>query len=148
MEKKKYKRRHYLINRSIQFTYAGIAIYLLLIGIILVGSFTYYITLNTILNQLQLENQLIDAYKIVSSINSIILKRIGILFFALILLVFILEILFLHRIAGPLYRIEKTLNDIADGKKVEFIKLRKKDFLKPLANSVNKVIEKINSFKL
>jgi len=47
-----------------------------------------------------------------------------------------------------LYRIEKTLNNIANGKKVEFIKLRKKDFLKSLAESVNKVIEKINSTKL
>jgi len=59
-QKKKYKRRNYLINKPLQFAYAGIAVWLLLIAIILVGTFTYYITLNTILNQLQMENQLID----------------------------------------------------------------------------------------
>ncbi len=144
-QKKKYKRRkNYLINKPLQFTYTGIAIWLLLIAIILVGTFTYYITLNTILNQLQMENQLIDAYKIVSKINSILIKRLGILLILVIFFAFILEILFLHRISGPIYRIEKTLNDIADGKKVQPIKLRKKDFFKSLAVSVNKVIEKVN----
>ena len=144
-EKKKYKRRkNYLINKPLQFAYAGIAVWFLLIAIILVGTFTYYITLNTILNQLQIENQLVDANRIVSIINSILIKRIGILFTLVIFFALILEILFLHRIAGPIYRIEKTLNDIADGKEVQPIKLRKKDFFKSLATSVNKVIEKIN----
>jgi len=144
-QKKKYKRRNYLVNKPLQFAYAGIAIWLLLIAIILVGTFTYYITLNTILNQLQMENQLIDAYRIVSTINSILIKRIGFLLIFVILLALILEILFLHRIAGPIYKIEKTLNDIANGKKVQPIKLRKKDFFKSLAASVNKVIEKISN---
>ena len=145
-EKKKYKRRkNYLINKPLQFAYAGITVWLLLIAIILIGTFTYYITLNTILNQLQVKNQLVDAYKAVSTINLILIKRVGILLILVILFALILEIFFLHRIAGPIYRIEKTLNDIADGKKVHPIKLRKKDFFKSLADSVNKVIEKISN---
>jgi len=145
-EKKKYKKRkNYLINKPLQFAYAGITVWLLLIAIILIGTFTYYITLNTILNQLQVKNQLVDAYKTVSTINLILIKRVGILLILVILFALILEIFFLHRIAGPIYRIEKTLNDIAEGKKVQPIKLRKKDFFKSLAASVNKVIEKISN---
>lgn len=140
-EKKRIRRRNYLVNKPLQFAYAGIAIWLLLIAIILVGTFTYYITLNTILSQLEMENQLIDAYRIISSINSLLVKRLVVLLVAVIILALVLEILFLHRIAGPIYKIEKTLNDLADGKEVDFIKLRKKDFFHSLAGAVNRVIE-------
>jgi len=56
-----------------------------------------------------MENQLIDAYRIVSTINSILIKRLGILLIIVIFLAFGLEILFLHRIAGP--RWEKSTSD-------------------------------------
>jgi hypothetical protein len=75
------------------------------------------------------------------------LKKTGFLILLLIILVFYLEVRFLHRIAGPLYRIEKTLKEISEGKDVEPIKLRKKDFYKTLADEVNKVIEYINKLK-
>jgi len=53
-----------------------------------------------------------------------------------------LGVYYLHRIAGPIYRIEKTVREMAEGKKVEPIRLRKKDFFKSLAEAVNKLIEK------
>ncbi len=46
---------------------------------------------------------------------------------------------------GPVYRIEKTLNEMAEGKRVYPVKLRKKDFFKSLAEALNRVIEKINA---
>jgi len=138
---KKYKRRKYLINKSVQFAYAGITIWLLLIATILVGTITYYLTLNTILTQIEAEKQLIDTYAIVKNINLLLGKRIGILLGFIVIFTLILEILFLHRVAGPIYRIEKTLKDLAEGKKVEKIKLRKKDFFKSLAETTNQVID-------
>ena len=138
---KKYKRRKYLINKSVQFAYAGITIWLLLIATILVGTITYYLTLNTILTQIEAEKQLIDAYAIVKNINLLLGKRIGILLGFIVIFTLILEILFLHRVAGPIYRIEKTLKDLAEGKQVNKIKLRKKDFFKSLAETTNQVID-------
>ena len=52
------------------------------------------------------------------------------------------SIVFSHRIAGPLYRIEKTLDDFIAGKEVEPIRLRRGDELKELASKINQVIEK------
>jgi len=47
-----------------------------------------------------------------------------------------------HRIAGPVYRLEKELNDRLDDKKTGPIKLREKDELKTLADKINKLIER------
>lgn len=147
MEKKINKRRKILINKPVQFIFSGITIYFVLIVIIIVGGLTYYITLNTILSQFELENKFINAYEIIKNVNLLLLKRIGIFVLFLFILVFYLEIKFLHRVAGPLYRIEKILNEIAEGKEIEPIKLRKKDFYKSLAEAVNKVIEYVNRLK-
>ncbi len=147
MEKKINKRRKILINKPVQFIFSGITIYFILIVIIIVGGLTYYITLNTILSQFELENKFINAYEIIKNVNLLLLKRIGIFVLFLFILVFYLEIKFLHRVAGPLYRIEKILNEIAEGKEIEPIKLRKKDFYKSLAEAVNKVIEYVNRLK-
>jgi len=143
----KYKRRKYLINKPLQFTYAGIAIWFLLIATILIGTITYYLTLNTILTQMEAEGQLIDAYPVVKNINLILGKRIGILVGFIVIFTLILEILFLHRIAGPIYRIEKTLKELAEGKQVNKIKLRKKDFFKSLAETTNQLIDAFQKIK-
>jgi len=139
--KKRFRRRKYLINKPLQFIYSGITIYLLLIGIIVVGITTYYITLDTILSQLEAQGGLLQAYEIVRSINSLIAKRVGILLLTVMVFAFTLAVYYLHRLAGPVYRIEKTLNDMAEGKEVSPVVLRKQDFFKSLAESLNKIIE-------
>lgn len=142
---KKNRRRKYLINKPVQFIFSGITIYFIFVVIIIIGGLTYYITLNTILTQLELENKFVNAYEIVKNINILLLKRIGLLIILLSILVFYLEIRFLHRIVGPIYRIEKILKELSEGKKVDPIKLRKRDFLKSFADTVNKVIEFVNN---
>jgi signal transduction histidine kinase len=141
------KRIKYLINKPVQFIFSGLTVYFIILVIILVGGLTYFITLNTILSQLELENKIVDAYGIIRNINILLLKRIGILLLLLISLTFYLEIRFLHRIVGPLYRIEKVLNEIIEGKNVEHIKLRRKDFLKSFAETINRLIDYINKIR-
>ncbi len=45
-----------------------------------------------------------------------------------------------HRIAGPLYRLERELEEIIAGKKHEPIKVRSKDELKSLVDKINKFL--------
>jgi len=142
MEQRKYvRRKNYLINKPLQFAYAGIAIWLLLIGIILVGTFTYYITLDTILRQMESAKFSSDAYQLVRSINYLLSKKIGSLLIFVVILAGVLEILYMHRIAGPIFRIERTLKEVAEGKSFSPIRLRRKDFFKTLAEAVNKFME-------
>ncbi|MDD3726356.1 MAG: hypothetical protein PHI44_04100 [Candidatus Ratteibacteria bacterium] len=138
----KIRRRKYLINKPLQFIYSGIMIYLLLIGIIVVGAGRYYLTFNTILDELEAQGGFVQAYEMVKSINFLILRRIGIMLIVVLVFAFCLGVLYLHRIAGPIYRIERTIREMVEGKKVEPIRLRKKDFFKSLAEAINKLIEK------
>jgi signal transduction histidine kinase len=52
------------------------------------------------------------------------------------------SIIISHRIAGPLFRIERTIDEVVRGEDVEYIQLRKKDEheLKNLATRVNDLI--------
>jgi signal transduction histidine kinase len=58
-------------------------------------------------------------------------------------LVVVIGIYASHRIAGPIYRIEKFLNDMASGKFSNQLVLRKNDELISLANGINRVVESI-----
>ncbi len=46
-----------------------------------------------------------------------------------------------HRIAGPLVRISNDLQRVENGEKIPPIKLRKNDFLKDLAELINRVLK-------
>jgi sensor histidine kinase YesM len=50
------------------------------------------------------------------------------------------SVIFSHRIAGPLYRLEQTLDKIIQGDHAESIQLRKGDELEELAEKINKLI--------
>jgi signal transduction histidine kinase len=54
-----------------------------------------------------------------------------------------------HRIAGPLYRIERTIDEVIRGEDVEVIRLRKKDEqeLKNLAERINNLLGVIKGLK-
>ena len=59
-------------------------------------------------------------------------------------LIFILGLLFSHRIAGPVYRIGKTLRDISKGNLSLRIRLREGDELIDLADTINNLTENFN----
>jgi hypothetical protein len=52
-----------------------------------------------------------------------------------------------HRIAGPIYKIEKHLDQIMQGGPVEAIVLRKGDFGKSLASKLNSVLFMLEKMK-
>ncbi|MBU1888107.1 MAG: hypothetical protein KKB46_02810 [Candidatus Omnitrophica bacterium] len=48
-----------------------------------------------------------------------------------------------HRLAGPIYRLEKDLEDIAKGNFSIRIKFRKKDELKSIADGINRILDEM-----
>ena len=50
-----------------------------------------------------------------------------------------------HRIAGPIYRLEKDLQNIAKGNFSMRIKFRKKDELKSIAEGINRILDEIEN---
>ncbi len=64
---------------------------------------------------------------------------------ALIALLVLHNIVFSHRIAGPLYRIRSELKKIGDGNLFVHVKLRKNDYLDKEAASVNEMVDSLRT---
>ena len=55
----------------------------------------------------------------------------------------VMGVLFSHRIAGPLFRIQRHMNEIADGKPIIEIEFRKNDFFREIADAFNRVANRL-----
>ncbi len=72
----------------------------------------------------------------------------GILFLSLAaLLIIAISIVIFHRLAGPIFSMEQTIDRLLRGEAVEFIRLRKHDDLKDLAEKINGLITLIKELK-
>jgi signal transduction histidine kinase len=72
----------------------------------------------------------------------------GILFLSLAaLLIIVIAIVISHRVAGPIFSMERTIDKIVRGEKVEFVRLRKNDEFKGLAEKINGLITIIKELK-
>eukprot|EP00487_Bulimina_marginata_P013030 TRINITY_DN9716_c0_g1_i1.p2 TRINITY_DN9716_c0_g1~~TRINITY_DN9716_c0_g1_i1.p2 ORF type:complete len:110 (+),score=0.71 TRINITY_DN9716_c0_g1_i1:162-491(+) len=79
-----------------------------------------------------------------SSITENVLVRTGPMLFAafVMLPIFVVDLCkFSHRFVGPLIRLRKGLQQLADGKSVQPIKLRKHDFWQSTIDDFNRVID-------
>jgi methyl-accepting chemotaxis protein len=48
-----------------------------------------------------------------------------------------------HRIAGPVFRLERDLEEIAEGRFDRRITFRKKDEMRGIAEKINKLLDKV-----
>lgn len=127
------RRRRYIIAPEFQLRYVGIiliAVFLVAMTCVLT---TYYSSISILgekLSYVYPQGRLAVTLK---EVNMIVLYRVLILvpFIALV------GIFLSHRIAGPAYRIEKTLREIGKGNFDIRITLRKNDELKEVADAVN-----------
>jgi uncharacterized C2H2 Zn-finger protein len=97
----------------------------------------YYLVFNLLAWQAGLPEEI--AYSlgpVVRKINMIMLIALPVI----MLLLWIIALEISHRIAGPLFRLEKELDDHIAGKEHGHIKLRPKDELKALVEKINKLI--------
>ena len=74
----------------------------------------------------------------------------SIFIFTSLITVFILlvaGVLISHRIAGPMYRLNMDLKEMAKNKELKSLKFRNKDFFQEIPESFNQVVESFNSKK-
>jgi hypothetical protein len=79
--------------------------------------------------------------------NRLILIRFLYFVFPILFVMAAVTIIFSHRIAGPIYRIERTVDELIEGKDVACIQLRRGDELKGLAGRINKLIVLIGELR-
>jgi HAMP domain-containing protein len=141
------RREKILVNKQVQVIFTGVTLFFLLVIIIITAGITYFITFNTLISQLISIKSVVNISSMLNKLHTTLLIRLICMGALLIILVFYLEVRFLHRIVGPLVRIERALREISEGKDIEPIKIRKTDYYQSLADSVNKLIDYIKTIK-
>ena len=130
-------RRRYLINRPLQLSYSGFIVWSVGIGMVIAWLVTYYTIWSLVLNQVSQDTQL---PQILHNVNSRLLWTLAIPGLVLLLVVTWIQIFLSHRIAGPAYRLRKTITDMTQGLWPKSVQVRNHDFLKDVVEEFNLLI--------
>jgi methyl-accepting chemotaxis protein len=135
------KRRNYFIKKEFQGKFILKFILLIFLGIMVSSGIVYYLTVKN------LEEAYYRSHIKIASTGEIvypILLTANIITIGMIIIItIIITLLISHKIAGPLYRIEKSIREIANGNLSFQIYLRTKDELATLAGIFNNMIVKL-----
>lgn len=137
--KTKFKRTQYFVAAGFQTKYVGLILLLMFVTAALCSYVVYYtsmVLLGEKLASVYPQGRLIG---IVRSVNWRILLSVALL----TPVVALLGVYLSHKIAGPVYRIGKTLDAMASGDLRNRIVLRKGDELVSIANAINRLQESL-----
>ncbi len=136
MEKqKRIKRTRYLVKTGFQLKYVGLILLFMFVVAWLVGVTIYYtgwFLMGEKLANVYPQGRLVA---IMATINT----RLAVRLLLITPLVILVSIFLSHKIAGPIYRIEKFLKSIANGDLSAKLRLRKNDELQDLADAINEM---------
>jgi len=133
------KRVHYLIKTRMQFDWTLRFLVLTIIFALFIG-FEVYITMWPVISPL------IPKF-LMSHVTYQICYRLLFFSIPIIFVIGVFVIVFTHRFAGPLYRLELTLDRVIQGEDVEPIILRKNDELQDLIMKINELILMVKESK-
>ncbi len=136
-----YRRTQYLIAKKFQLKYVGMILLLVSLTAIMCSYVIYYTMMLT------MGDKLANVYpqgRLISIVNMVNF-RILLTMLLVAPLVVIIGIYASHKIAGPIYRIEKFLGSMVDGDFSMPLTLRKNDELVSLATGINMLIESVKT---
>ena len=129
-------RKKYIVKKDFQLRiFFETAIFMFFVAA-LVGWTVYLGVFKTIIFELSGEK--------ITLMNRIISFRMFMWFLPTVLAIIIISVFLTHQIAGPIFVFQRTIKNMADGKPVNKIHLRKNDKLKDLAEDLNRFIDYIN----
>ena len=132
-------RTNYLINKKFQLAFAAKFVLIITLMSAFIGFQLYAIVWPVV-------SRFVPEQAMAFITHQIIFR--GILFLSLAaLLIIVISIIISHRVAGPIFSMERTIDRIVQGEKIEFIRLRKNDELKGLAEKINGLITIIKELK-
>ncbi|MCP4690155.1 MAG: methyl-accepting chemotaxis protein [Desulfobacterales bacterium] len=135
MTKKKLVRKRYFIKKDYQFNFIMKFCLLVLAGAILSSGLLFFFSQGTLTSSFE-NSRLVIKRTSFAIMPMVIYTNLFTLIF--ITVATIAVVLFIsHRIAGPMFRFEKDLKEIAEGNLMKTISLRKKDQFMDMANNFN-----------
>jgi len=137
----KYRRRQYLVAKKFQLKYVGT----ILLFIFLTGAISAFVVYYT--SMMLFGEKLSNVYpqgRLIHDINIINMRILASLLLATPV-VALIGIILSHRIAGPIYRMEKYMTSIAQGDFSQRIVLRRNDELIKLADAINTMVDSLST---
>jgi len=136
--KSKYKRklRTVLIHKSMQREFSVILIALLMVATLAVAFVIHY-TIRDAAFGGGYQFGKINPYEVLSQVSYIIIMRVSIILVVTLIVIAWYGVVFLHRVAGPLYRMRQTMLKLNRGENPGSIKLREGDFFHDVADEIN-----------
>jgi len=137
----KFLRTRFITGSRTQWKYLVFLMVSMVAPMVFVGGCLYYLIFNIMAEQLGIpEHIAYNLFPVLNKINVILIIGVPPIFLILI----IWGIALSHRFAGPIERMESEINKISGSKDYAHrIKLRKHDDLKPVADSLNRLLDKI-----
>ena len=137
----KFLRTKYLTGSRIQMRYLGLLMVSMIAPVVFVTTLLYYLIFKIMAEQIGIPEYIAyNLFPVINKINMILLVGVPPLFLIMILWGIVLS----HRFAGPLERVEKELHRIADhGEYHKRVKLRQSDDMMPIAEAINKLLDKL-----
>lgn len=129
------KRRRYIVDSRLQFKYVGLVVSFALISAFLAGYSVFsagWGMMGEKLANVYPQGHLMAIFR---AVNLTLARNIMLL----LPFIVVISVLFSHRMAGPIIRIERVLDEIANGNFDVNVTLRKKDELKRVAEAINKM---------
>lgn len=129
-----FRRRRYLVKKRLQGTYVRMIIFPMFFIALVIAIAQHY------LYWAYFGDPHVSSY--LKEWNNLDLTRgnLGVNMLLLVVIFALVGILISHRIAGPLYRIEKILKEASEGNIQQRIRLRKNDQLHELASIINQLL--------
>lgn len=130
------RRKKYFVKPGFQSRLTAIFILIVIIVANIVGALIYGFSVS------QLEDQLVKESKLPLDSNQLGQALLPGVIMAELISIFVVAFICIfvtHTIAGPVYRMERVTHSIGEGDLTNFIKLRPKDELKDLADSMNEM---------
>ncbi len=141
------RRRLYLVNRKIQMQFTWLLLIETAIPTIMLGALFYIVNKRylSFIQRILGESVISDPY--IQSILNFSILSIGVFLIAWILLLLFLGIRVTHHIAGPLYKLEQSMDKLLKGEKIERLRFRKTDVIDEIADKFNAIAEKLSQVK-
>ncbi|MFA4992164.1 MAG: methyl-accepting chemotaxis protein [Candidatus Omnitrophota bacterium] len=131
------KRRRYFINRDFQVEFILKFCGLVILGSALFGSILYFLSRSTLTTSFE------NSRLVVKSTADYLFPGLlagGVIVGVIVALVSsMVVILMTHRLAGPIYRFEKYVEEVGSGRLSSNVKIRKKDQFQNMANALNRM---------
>jgi len=131
----RFTRKHFLIARKFQLKYALLIVAFMFFIATFTSASVYYTSLTIMGDKLEAVYPQGRLVAIINEVNMQLIKQM-LLFVPIVTM---LAVLLSHKVAGPVYRMEQYLGEVAKGDFSSLLKLRRGDELKNLAEAINRM---------